>query len=186
MNAFKPGAAQVASGGAAVGLPEAPAGLTPGRYEIDTSHSAITFKTRHLFGLAPVRGRFAVRAGTVDIAEPLAGSSIYVQVDSASFGTGNGQRDKTVRSESLLDVARYPVLTFRSEGVDLSAVTGSLTVRDVTMPITWSVEATAVAAGSFTVRAGTRIDRTEFGVTAYRGAAGRYLDITAEIRCVSA
>ncbi len=33
-------------------------------------------------------------------------------------------------------------------------------------------------------RASTRIDRTEFGVTAYRGAAGRYLDMTVEVRCV--
>jgi hypothetical protein len=30
----------------------------------------------------------------------------------------------------------------------------------------------------------TRIDRTEFGVTAYRGVAGRYLDMTVEVRCV--
>ena len=30
----------------------------------------------------------------------------------------------------------------------------------------------------------TRIDRAEFGVTAYRGVAGRYLDMTMEVRCV--
>ena len=36
----------------------------------------------------------------------------------------------------------------------------------------------------FTVRASTRIDRAEFGVTAYRGVAGRYLDMTMEVRCV--
>jgi hypothetical protein len=29
-----------------------------GRHEIDTSGSTITFRTRHLFGLAPVRGTF--------------------------------------------------------------------------------------------------------------------------------
>lgn len=34
------------------------------------------------------------------------------------------------------------------------------------------------------VRASTRIDRAEFGVTAYRGVAGRYLDMTMEVRCV--
>ena len=33
-------------------------------------------------------------------------------------------------------------------------------------------------------RASTRIDRTEFGVAAYRGVAGRYLDMTVEVRCV--
>jgi polyisoprenoid-binding protein YceI len=43
---------------------------------------------------------------------------------------------------------------------------------------------TAVNERWFTVRASTRIDRTEFGVTAYRGVAGRYLDMTMEVRCV--
>jgi hypothetical protein len=33
-------------------------------------------------------------------------------------------------------------------------------------------------------RASARIDRTEFGLTAYRGLAGRYLDMTMEVRCV--
>ena len=37
---------------------------------------------------------------------------------------------------------------------------------------------------SFTVRATTRIDRTEFGVTAYRGLAGRHLDLSVEAQCV--
>ena len=33
-------------------------------------------------------------------------------------------------------------------------------------------------------RASTRIDRSEFGLTAYRGVAGRHLDMTVEMRCV--
>jgi len=88
-----------------ISTPEARAIPRPGRYEIDISASAVTFRTRHLFGLAPVRGRFAIRAGTIDVGEPLA-------------------------------------------------------------------------------RASTRIDRNEFGVTACRGMAGRYLDMTIEVRCV--
>jgi hypothetical protein len=35
----------------AVGAPEAQVIPRPGRYEIDTSCSAVTFRTRHLFGL---------------------------------------------------------------------------------------------------------------------------------------
>ena len=42
----------------------------------------------------------------------------------------------------------------------------------------------AVAARSFTVRATTRIDRTEFGMTAQPGMTGRHLDMTVEVRCV--
>ena len=38
--------------------------------------------------------------------------------------------------------------------------------------------------GSLDARASTRIDRTEFGVTAYPGLAGRYLDMSLEVQCV--
>jgi len=141
-------------------------------------------RTRHLFGLAPVRGRFAIRAGTIDIDEPLARSSAFVQIDAAGFRTGNGQRDDQVRSERLLDTDRYPVITFRSESMDGLALTGTLTVRNVTMPVTLSIERTAARARWFNARASARIDRSEFGVTAYRGMAGRYLDMTIEVRCV--
>jgi len=40
-----------------------------------------------------------------------------------------------------------------------------------------------VSGGSFTARATTRVDRTEFGITASRGLAARYLDLTVEVQC---
>ena len=115
MAALRLDQARTGAVGAVAGTPEAQVIPRPGRYEIDTSCSAVTFRTRHLFGLAPVRGSFTIRAGTIDVAEPLADSSVHVQIDPASFRTGNGQRDGTVRSERLLDTDRYPVITFRSE-----------------------------------------------------------------------
>jgi polyisoprenoid-binding protein YceI len=164
--------------------PETRATPKPGRYQIDTSCSAVTFRTRHLFGLAPVRGSFAIRGGTVDVTEPLTGSSIYAEIDPARFQTGHGQRDSNVHSARLLDVDRYPVITFRSEGIDGLTLTGALTVRNVTKLIRLSIEQSAVTPRSFNAHATTRIDRNEFGVTAYRGLAARYLDMTVEVRCV--
>jgi polyisoprenoid-binding protein YceI len=155
-----------------------------GRYEIDTASSTVRFRTRHLFGLGPVRGSFAIRAGTVDIAEPLAASRIRAEVDTASFRTGNPARDSAVRSARFLDTDAHPVMTFTSERTDGSTLTGTLTVRGVTRPVTLSIERSEVAPGSFTARASTRIDRTEFGVTASRGLAARYLDLTLEVRCL--
>jgi len=184
MAALRPDQAKTGAAGAIIGTPGTQVTPRPGRYEIDTNCSAVTFRTRHLFGLAPVRGSFAIRAGTIDVAEPLPGASVFVRIDPASFRTGNGQRDRNVRSERLLDAVRYPVITFRSEGVNGPALTGTLTVRNVSMPVTLSIEQTAVTPKSFEARASTRIDRTEFGVTAYRGLAGRYLDMTVEVRCV--
>jgi polyisoprenoid-binding protein YceI len=124
MAALRLDQARTGAVGTIAGTPETQVTPRPGRYEIDTTCSAVTFRTRHLFGLAPVRGRFAIRAGTIDVAEPLADSGVHVHIDPASFRTGNGQRDSTVRSERLLDADRYPVITFRAEALDGPALTG--------------------------------------------------------------
>lgn len=182
--AFKPDQRTIDADDATSRSPGTPTAPEPGRYEIDISASAVTFRTRHLFGLAPVRGSFAVRSGTITVAEPLTDSSIHAEIDPASFRTGNGQRDTNVRSARLLDVDRYPVITFRSAGTNGPALDGALTVRNVTMPVSLSIEQSAVTPRSFSVRVSTRIDRNEFGVTGYRGLAARHLDMTVEVRCV--
>jgi polyisoprenoid-binding protein YceI len=156
-----------------------------GRYQIDPGGgSSVTFRSRHLFGLAPVHGRFAIRAGTVDVSEPLADSRIYAEIDVASFHTGNPLRDAQVRSARFLAADEYPVLAFSSQGLDGQVLAGTLTVREATRPVSVLIEVTDVSPRSFTARATVRIDRYDFGVTASRGLAGRYLDVTVEVRCV--
>jgi polyisoprenoid-binding protein YceI len=157
---------------------------TLGRYEIDTSGSTLMFRTRHLFGLAPVRGRFAIKTGTVDVAEPPTGSRVHAEIETDSFRTRNPARNAAVRSARFLDSARHPLIIFESERCDRSEITGTLTVHGVTRPVTLTLQTLGSSPGSFTARATTRIDRTEFGVTAQRGLAGRYLVITLDIRCV--
>jgi polyisoprenoid-binding protein YceI len=157
-----------------------------GHYEIDVSRSGVTFRTRHMFGLGTVRGTFAVRSGAADIAEPLTDSAVRAEIDAASFRTGNEQRDQSVLSARFLDAARFPVISFRDGLVaaDGKTVRGTLTVRDVSRPAVLSIGQLRPDGRSFTATATVRVDRTEFGVTAMRGLAGRYLDLTVEVRCV--
>jgi polyisoprenoid-binding protein YceI len=157
-----------------------------GHYDIDSSNSVGQFRTRHMFGLGPVRGMFAIVSGAVDLAEPLAESAIWAEIDSASLTTANPQRDATVRSPRLLNSRQFPAITFRNGRVQAGGATmsGELTVREVTRPVTLTVRQIARTGAWLTVTAITRIDRTEFGVTAMRGLAGRYLDIALEVRCV--
>ena len=156
-----------------------------GHYDIDASRSQVTFRTRHMFGLGPVRGTFAVRSGSVDIAEPLADAAVHAEIDAASFSTGNAQRDQTVRSARFLDAGRFPVISFRygQPSADGGTVDGTLTVRDVSRPVSLAIGAVTTDGRSFTASATVRVDRTEFGLTAMRGLAGRYLDLTVEVRC---
>lgn len=157
-----------------------------GRYEIDTGASAITFRirTRHMFGLMPVSGSFTIRGGTIDVTEPVTGSSVRVELETASFRTNHWQRDHAVRSAQFLDADRHPVITFVSTRVEGTTLSGMLTVGGITRPVSLSVERTEVSPEAFTARAITRVDRTEFGVTAAPGLIARHIDLTLEVTCV--
>jgi polyisoprenoid-binding protein YceI len=89
-----------------------------------------------------------------------------------------------VRSPRFLDAGRHPVLVFVAESMEGNTLEGALTVCGTTRPVRLPAEVSARPDGSFTARAAARIDRAEFGVTASPGLAGRYLDVSAEVRCV--
>ena len=159
-----------------------------GRYRIDRQGSTLTFQSRHLFGLAPVRGTMAIRGGLVEVADPITDSRVQVEIDTTSFHTGSRHRDQDVRSARFLDAARYPSMRFTSARLDRSnghwTLTGTLTVRDVARPVSLTIEQATVQPGtprSFVASATTRIDRTDFGLTAANGLAGRHLDISLQI-----
>jgi polyisoprenoid-binding protein YceI len=162
-----------------------------GQYQVDRRASTITFKSRHLFGLAPVHGTIAIRDGLVDIADPLTGSSGQVEIDTTSFDTGNSRRDEDVQSPRFLDAERYPSMTFTSERLDRSegrwTLANTLMVRDVARPVSLAIERSTFppeAPTSFVVWATTRIDRTDFGLTAAKGLTGRHLDVSLWIQGV--
>jgi polyisoprenoid-binding protein YceI len=164
--------------------------LTPklGHYDIDGIHSVVTFRARHLFGLGPVSGELRVRSGSVDIAEPLATSAIRADIETASFHTGNPLRDRRVRSTRFLAARHFPVISFSDGllGADGCTITGMLTVRDQARPVTLKLIAVKIDGQSFTAAATVRIDRADFGVIASPGLAGRYLDMSVQVRCVRA
>jgi polyisoprenoid-binding protein YceI len=88
-----------------------------------------------------VRGSFGDFAGTahLDVADPAA-SSVELRIKTATVDTGVADRDAHLRSADFLDVETYPELTFVSTEVeqldeDTYRVTGDLTIKDVTRPV---------------------------------------------------
>lgn len=112
-------------------------------------------------------------------------STASAVIDASSFSPDNNSRDGMVRSASLLDVQRYPVITFTAEQPRESeggwVLPGTLSVREVASPIRLDVQQLSADAEGLRTRASVRIDRTEFGVTASRGMTGRYLDMVLDI-----
>ncbi|HLZ07773.1 MAG TPA: YceI family protein [Chloroflexota bacterium] len=113
--------------------------------QIDPAHSFLEFSGRHMM-VSTYKGRFTGVTGTIvlDQANP-ADSSVEAVVDATSVYTGSDQRDGHLKSPDFLDIANYPTLTFKSTRVEPTGthsgrVTGDLTIRGTTRPITFEVE----------------------------------------------
>lgn len=162
-----------------------PADIKPGTYRIDEERCLITFRTRHLFGLGPVRGTFQLRSGEIRLAEQVKDSAVRATVDAESFRTGNPGRDRTVRTPRLLDTAEYPTFTFASsefaESGGQCTVRGWLVVRGNSSPVELAIEQARADGPRLTVLATADIDRYAFGVTAMKGLAARRLSCQLEI-----
>jgi polyisoprenoid-binding protein YceI len=129
--------------------PAPPASLSGSAvWDIDGSHTHAGFKVRHLM-ISHVRGQLGPVTGTVVIDEgDLARSRVDVSVDVRGVDTRDPKRDEHLRSADFFDVANHPTVTFRSTRVEAPSgpggdlrVTGDLTIRGVTRPVTLEVEA---------------------------------------------
>ncbi|HVU52980.1 MAG TPA: YceI family protein [Polyangia bacterium] len=159
----------------------APAAVAPtaaaATYDIDTAHAVAGFKVRHLM-LAHVRGQLGPVTGTVFIDEAdLSRSRVDVSIDARGLDTREARRDEHLRSADFLDVANHPSVTFKSTRVEAPRgvagdlrVTGDLTIRGVTRPVTLEVEALPPAIkdpwgnARRGVSARGRINRKEWGL----------------------
>ncbi|MFB6823503.1 YceI family protein [Streptomyces virginiae] len=116
-----------------------------GDYVIDPAHSSIGFTVRHAM-VTNVRGAFSEHEGTLhlDGADP-ARSTASIDVKIASVDTGIADRDGHLRSGDFFDAEAFPLMTFRSTearqlGGDAYRITGELTIKDVTRPLSIDLE----------------------------------------------
>ncbi|MFE4636392.1 YceI family protein [Streptomyces sp. NPDC056773] len=116
-----------------------------GDYVIDAAHSSIGFTVRHAM-VTNVRGTFADHEGTLhlDGSDP-SRSTASIDVKIASIDTGIGDRDGHLRSGDFFDAETFPLMTFRSTqaqqlGGDAYRITGELTIKDVTRPLSIDLE----------------------------------------------
>jgi polyisoprenoid-binding protein YceI len=113
-------------------------------WTIDPSHTTVEFVAKHMM-ITTVKGRFADVTGTIVADEAnFTDSSVEVTMQAESLDTRTGERDAHLRSPDFLDVDRYPTITFKSTSIrgtkEKFQVTGDLTIRDITKPITLDVE----------------------------------------------
>jgi polyisoprenoid-binding protein YceI len=139
-----------------------------GSWVLEASKSNVELRTRHTWGLRPLKGVFHEVSGTGTVS-PAGEVSGILSVAAASIDTGHKRRDKDLRSERLFDVGRYPDITFTvgriTPGTDGVTAEGSLTVRDRTCPLAFPVRVSVLGEDEVVLDAEAQVNRTEFGLT---------------------
>ncbi len=141
---------------------------------LEPNHTHSAFTVRHLV-ISNVRGEFAKTSGTVTLDDKdLTRSSVEATIETGSIDTRVADRDAHLKSPDFFDAAKYPTITFRStkvapSGPEQLAVTGDLTLRGVTKPVTLTVTTSPEVKGmAGETRRGfsatTKINRKDFGL----------------------
>jgi polyisoprenoid-binding protein YceI len=144
-----------------------------GTYAIDSVHSNVGFKIRHL--VSKTGGQFTEFDGVIvaDF-ENLDKSSVEFTIEAASIDTNNEKRDGHLRSPDFFDVENHPHITFKSSKItrvdsDTFAVAGVLTMRGVSRNITFQVDFLGEMEAMGGARAGyeltTTLNRKDYGVS---------------------
>ena len=146
-----------------------------GDYTLDVSHTRLGFSARHAM-VTTVRGQFQDFTGHahIDTANPAA-SKVELTIQAGSIDTGNADRNGHLVSADFFDVENNPELTFVSTEVEKAdettwVITGDLTIKGVTQPVTIDFELTGSAKDPFgNLRVGfegsTAINRKDWGLT---------------------
>jgi polyisoprenoid-binding protein YceI len=145
-----------------------------GDYALDVAHTRLGFSARHAM-VTTVRGAFKDFEGTahVDTANP-ANSKVELTIKTDSIDTGVADRDGHLRSADFFEVEQHPTITFTSTNVERDGddwtITGDLTIKDVTKPVTIEFESTGSARDPFgNLRIGfeghASISRKDWGLT---------------------
>ncbi len=144
----------------------------------EPGHTAAEFCVRHMM-VTWVRGHFKNVHGSLEFdPDNPATLSIAATLSASDIWTGEPQRDAHLRSADFLDVADYPTITFHSTqaervGASDYEVTGDLTIRGVTRPVTlalrylgrWRTPYNEAQVTRVGFTGGTRINRHDFGVS---------------------
>jgi polyisoprenoid-binding protein YceI len=142
-------------------------GALAGSWTLDPARSEVRLQSRHTWGLLPVRGVFreVTGTGTVTADGQVTG---HLTVAAASIETNSTMRDKDLRSAKLFDVSQHPEITYTVDGITAAdggvQVTGNLTVRGQTRPVSFEAKVSA-AAGEIRLDAEIPVNRAEFGLS---------------------
>lgn len=144
-------------------------------WKLDAAHSAVEFSVRHMM-VSTVKGNFREFTADVELdTDDLTKSSVAAVIKVGSIDTRDAARNAHLVSADFFEAEKYPEMTFKSTrieaaGGDRYRVTGDLTVKETTRPVTLDVTFLGVQTSPYGVKtagfeAAAKISRQDFGLT---------------------
>ena len=109
------------------------------KWNLDPTHSEITFKVRHMM-ISNVKGNFNNFTATVETEDDtFKNATVKATLQTASVDTNNADRDTHLKSAEFFNAEAHPEITFESDSLN-SGITGNLTINGVTKPVQLDVD----------------------------------------------
>ncbi len=148
--------------------------MAPATWAIDSAHSEIQFKVKHLV-ITTVTGSFKEFTGSVHAGDGFEDADIHFEANTESVTTNSEQRDAHLKGSDFFESDKFPKLSFTStrferKDDDEFVLEGNLTIKGVTRPIKLDVNYAGTAKDPWGhVKAGFeltgKLNRKEFGLT---------------------
>jgi polyisoprenoid-binding protein YceI len=115
-------------------------------WKVSPARTKVSFKVNH-FVLMEVEGKFRDPEGqlTAKNDTDFSGASLEARIPVTTIDTGNEDRDSHLKQAVFFDAAKYPEMKFKSKSIIKKSDTdyvmeGSLTIKDITLPVSFKVE----------------------------------------------
>jgi len=169
----------LAAGGAAIAAPTT--------YIPNADHTFVRFSYDHL-GFSTQESRFDKTTGTVTFDPVAKTGAVDLVIDTKSVDTGSELFNGHIQGPDFLDTTQYPTATFRSTSVKFDgdrpvSVTGDLTLKGVTKPVTLNVTLfkhglNMMKKDGIGANATATIKRSDFNMTKYVPMVGDDVTLT--------
>ena len=144
----------------------------PETYVVEPNHTFASFSYTHL-GFSTQQSKFDKTSGKITIDRAAKTGSLDVSIDSKSVNTGVDVFNGHLKGEDYFNVEKFPAITFKSgnfkfDGDKPATISGELTIKGITKPVTLAVTSFNCAPHPFTKKemcganANTRIKRSDF------------------------
>jgi polyisoprenoid-binding protein YceI len=160
-------------------------------YTIDPEYTIPSFEVGHL-GFTTQRGRFSKTEGRITLDFAAKTGHVEVTIHTTSLDMGSHAWTVHVSSEGLLNVAKYPTMTFSSDhlifdGNKVVAAEGQFTLLGVTRPLMLEIEHFSCGEHPLNHRqmcAGdieAKLKRSEYGMTKFIPTVSDQIEINVPV-----